>query len=275
MKTKLSLLSLLFIILTLSCVKKGADDLKPMVIAHRGGSKLAPENTLSAFKNALKLGVDMVDIDVHLSKDGELIVMHDFSIEKTTDGVGEIKNLTLEELKKADAGSWFDSRFTNERIPTLGETLALINSDKILFIEVKGGNSVYPGIEEKVVDEIKKYKALKWVIVKSFDLNSILRIKKLYPELSTFYLSGNNFEKDYISIQNNSSEAKEIKRNFDGIAMHFSKLDAEKVETIKNYGLKVFTYTVNEKNDLQKVISLKVDGIVTDAPDILIELLQN
>lgn len=274
MKTNLSLL-LFILILTMSCVKKDNDGYKPMVIAHQGGSKLAPENTLSAFQNALKLGVDMVDIDVHLSKDGELIVMHDFSIEKTTNGTGEIKYLTLEELKKVDAGSWFDSRFTNERIPTLEETLALINSEKILFIEVKGGNSVYPGIEQKVVDEIKKYNALKWVIVKSFDLNSILRIKKLYPELSTFYLSGKTFEKDYISIKKNLTEGKNIQRNFDGIAIHFSKLDAEKVETIKKYGLKVFTYTVNEKSDLRKVIAMKVDGIVTDAPDIMIELLQN
>ena len=125
---------------------------KLMIIAHRGGSKLAPENTIAAFKNAIAIGVDMIEIDVILSKDKEVVVIHDDKIDRTTNGSGIVKEMTLSEIQKYSAGSWFDEKYNDEKIPTLNQVMNLINGRVKLLIEIKGGDEEYPGLENKVVE---------------------------------------------------------------------------------------------------------------------------
>jgi glycerophosphoryl diester phosphodiesterase len=254
-------------------MKKVENDKSPIVIAHRGGAKLAPENTLAAFENAIALGVDMIEIDVHLSKDKEIIVIHDYTLDRTTNGTGDIKDLTLDEIKQFDAGSWFSENYVNEKVPTLNETLEEINGRCKLLIEIKDGDERYPGLEKKIVQTIKAQNASQWVVIQSFNKKSILRIKEMYPELITYYLMGMNFNEFYSKISNQISEGKSIERKFDGVAPHHPSLDKNKVAFLHNAGYGVFTFTVNDKSDMKKVVEIGVDGIITDSPDILENIL--
>lgn len=238
------------------------------IIAHRGGAKLAPENTLAAIRQAIALGVDMIEIDVILSKDGEIIVIHDDKIDRTTNGEGVVKEMTLEEIRQYDAGSWFDDRFAGEKVPTLEETFEAIDGRTVLLIEIKDGDEEYPGLEKKVVDAIHKYEANDWVIVQSFNENSVLRTKAMDPTLITYYLMGRNFLEFYEEMP-----AEPISLPYNGIAVHHSGIDAEKTKKIHEAGYKLLVWTVNEDEDIQNMISAGVDGIITDRPDRLGELL--
>jgi len=281
--TTIKFLWLISLIFMISCTDKqkeakemnnSENDYQAKIIAHRGGAKLAPENTLAAFKNAINIGVDMIEIDVHLSKDSNIIVIHDNTLDRTTDGTGKIKNLSLAEIKSYDAGFWFSKDYENEKVPTLSEVLETINGKVILLIEIKDGDERYPGLEKKIVEAVKKYDAVKWVIVQSFNKSSIIRIKKIYPELVTFYLSGKTFEVLFSEIEEKMKLNEKVKKQFDGIAAHHSVLDSEKVAILHKAGFNVFTYTVNEPKDMKKNIEIGVDGIITDSPDKLKALLQ-
>ena len=281
--TAINFLCLSSLIFMLSCngkqqedekMDKSENNLQPKIIAHRGGAKLAPENTLAAFKNAISIGVDMIEIDVHLSKDSNIIVIHDATLNRTTDGTGEIKNLSLAEIKNYDAGSWFSKDFDNEKVPTLSEVLETINGKVVLLIEIKDGDERYPGLEKKIVEAVKNHDAVKWVIIQSFNKNSIIRIKKIYPELVTFYLSGKTFDQFYSEILEKMKSNEKIEKQFDGIAASHSLLDANKVVILHKADFKVFTYTVNKPQEMKNNIDIGVDGIITDSPDKLKAILQ-
>src|SRR5262245_43372391 len=126
-------------------------DRKPYVVAHRGGRKWAPENTMAAFKKAIDAGVYGIELDIHRSKSGELMVIHDETVNRTTNGTGLIKDMTFAELQKLDAGSWFAPSFKDERVPLLSEVLALINGKCVLNVEIKNIPVAYPGIEDDLL----------------------------------------------------------------------------------------------------------------------------
>jgi glycerophosphoryl diester phosphodiesterase len=244
------------------------------IIAHRGGANLAPENTLAAFREAIGLGVDMIEIDVHLSKDGHIMVIHDFTLDRTTTGKGKVVDMTLDEIRKYDAGVKFSEKFRGEKVPTLDETMELLNGKTGLLIEIKKDkDDQYPGIEEKVVETIHKYKAKSWVIVQSFNKYAILQTNKIDPSLTTFYLASRDFDGIYNKIAQQLSAGETINKEYDGIAPHFSRLNAEKVKTFQKAGLKLFTWTVDKPADMKRVIGWQVNGIITNSPDKLIELL--
>ena len=269
--------------LVTSCSKNGGNDMqtsnqksdvgKIELIAHRGGAKLAPENTLAAFKNAIKIGVDMIEIDVHLTKDGKVIVIHDEKIDRTTDGKGTIKDMTLAEIRKYDAGSWFDKKFKGEKVPTLDEVMETLKGKAKLLIEIKDGDELYPGLEKKVVETIHKYNANSWVIVQSFNENSVLRVRKMDSSIPTFYLLGRNFDDFYSNVAKAVNSGNTVIKKYDGVAPHYSMLDSEKVKTFHKAGFKVFTWTVDKPEDMKKIIDTGVDGIITNVPDQLKEIL--
>lgn len=155
---------------------------RPWVIAHRGGAALAPENTLAAFKAAMDAGADAVELDVHLSRDGRLIVMHDETVDRTTDGSGAIADLTGAELKRLDAGSWFGAGYAGERVPYLEEVLALAAHP---VIELKYGSERYPGIEETVVHALRTTGRMRDAIVISGNPSPLAALKRFAPELPT------------------------------------------------------------------------------------------
>ncbi len=268
---KLLILSSLILIVNCSEVEKDNNQLK--IIAHRGGSNLAPENTLAAFKKAINLDVDMIEIDVHLSKDSNIIVIHDKTIDRTTDGTGEIKNMTLDEIKKYDAGSWFNESFQDERVPTLDETFNAIKGQTILLIEIKDGDERYPGLEKRVVESIHKHNANTWTVVQSFNKNSILRVKKMDPLIITYYLVSSEFDGLYSDITEKINANRKIVKQFDGIAAHYSHLDSANVEIMHKAGFEVFTWTVDKPEDMIKIIDINIDGIITNSPGKLKEIL--
>lgn len=139
------------------------------VIAHRGASGYAPENTMAAFNRALEMNVHGIELDVQMSRDNEIVVIHDYKVDRTTNGVGKVRQHTLEELKGLDSGTWFDTAFAQEKIVTLEEVFQEIPSDMLINVEIKNQSKVKDNIAEKLVELIDKYDRHKTVIISSFD----------------------------------------------------------------------------------------------------------
>ncbi|MFN4179863.1 MAG: glycerophosphodiester phosphodiesterase, partial [Armatimonadota bacterium] len=158
---------------------------RPMVIAHRGFSGRYPENTLRSFREALNLSVDAIELDVRRTKDGILIVIHDETVDRTTDGKGHVRDLTWSEIQKLDAGSWKGSEFAGERIPKLEEALELVSGQKVVFLEIKE-----PETTEQIVETLRQLDAFSWVKIGSFHPQAIATAKKLEPEISSSLIGG-------------------------------------------------------------------------------------
>lgn len=162
---------------------------KTQIIAHRGYRKIAPENTLPAFEQAIKYNADSLEMDLHISKDGQLIVIHDEKVDRTTDGEGLIKDMTVEQIKKLDAGSWFNPQFKGISIPTFEEFLDFVieqNFTGELLIELKTNKIDYLGIEELVLQTLKKYQSKQTYshyILQSFNGQTLKKLKELDPSL--------------------------------------------------------------------------------------------
>lgn len=161
------------------------------IVAHRGSRINRPENTLTAFAEAIRVGADGIELDVHLSKDGEVVVIHDETVDRTTNGSGRVRHLTIAELKELDAGSWFDVAFTGEKIPTLLEVLELLERTGFrgsLNIEFKTGFQPYPNMEKKVHVLLDKKDWPFDIMYSSFSLRALLRMHRLDPTAEVAYL---------------------------------------------------------------------------------------
>ena len=240
---------------------------RTLVVAHRGGAALAPENTLAAFANAIKLGVDMVECDVHLSKDGELVVMHDPDVSRTTDGKGQIGDLTLAEIKKLNDAAKFPGGYAAQSVPTLAELLDLVKGKVGIQIEIKlaAGNQRYPGIERKVVDAINARGMADQVIVISFDFPTIKDVKALDSHIKTGALVQGN----WTATRPSDQIAKEIIQTTgaDYFMPTSGLVNAEMVNAVHAGGLKMGVWTVDAPQDMQRYASWGVDAITTNRPD--------
>lgn len=232
------------------------------VIAHRGASGYAPENTLAAFQKALDTNCDGIEFDVQMTKDGEIIVCHDYSVERTTNGKGYIKNLTLAEIKELDAGSWFDERFKGEKIPTLEEVFKIIPSGILMNIEIKNLALERRNIEQKVVDLILKYNRIDDVIISSFDHLSLKTVREINKDIRVGVLT-------YSYILDTVSYIK--KHEFDAYSIHPSEefLNQSLVKDAHDNGYKIFSYTVNDGEIAELFENMGVDAIFSNYPDIL------
>lgn len=231
----------------------------PKIIAHRGASGYAPENTMSSFRKALSMNADGIELDVHLTKDGHLVVCHDERVDRTTDGKGFIKELTLSEIRQLDAGSWFNEQFKGERIPVLEEVFDLIKcKDILLNIELKSGPIFYDGIENQVIDMIRKYKMEERTIVSSFNHYSLIEIKKINRKIKTgiLYMAG---------VVDPWIYAKRIEAN----AIHplFYNINQRFIKGCRENGLTVTPFTVNEEEYMIAMIISGVSGFITNYPD--------
>jgi glycerophosphoryl diester phosphodiesterase len=157
----------------------------PYVIGHRGASGYAPENTMVSFERALALRADAIELDVHPTSDGELIVMHDPMLDRTTNGHGLISAHTLAQIRELDAGSWFDPAFKGERVPTLHEVLEWAHGRTKVVIEIKQGPIFYPTIAELLIAALERDGMRGEVLVISFDHYSVRRVKELAPDIAT------------------------------------------------------------------------------------------
>ncbi len=227
------------------------------IVAHRGASGTFPENTLSSFREAIRLGVESIEFDVHLSKDGELVVIHDNSVDRTTDGSGKIENLTLKEIKTLDAGVKFHSRFSGERVPILSETLDIMPSNIKLNIHVKAYPTTRDILIEKVINEMVRRDILDNAFFTS-DADTIKLVKKMNPNITVCNLSGQDgvgyvdFSMalgSYILQPNRNVVTKEL----------VNKAHANEMQ--------VNVFYADTEKDMLALIEMGVDGILTNFPE--------
>ncbi len=248
---------------------------KTLNIAHRGASGSAPENTLASFNKAIEMGADVVELDVHLSSDGELIIIHDYTLDRTTDIKGEIKNHTLKEIKKADAGSWFKPDFKNERVPILDEVLFTVNGRAKVLIELKDGNDVYPGIEKKTLECIKRNGAESWCELQSFKDTVIKNLQALKTTMPVYKLVVGNVPALplYHDGEMHGGSAFQFK-NVAGINPNYRFARKRILKKLHQRGQQMYVWTVNDEKLMKKLLRWGVDGIITNYPEKL-KALQN
>ena len=237
------------------------------VFAHRGASGYAPENTIVAIKKAIEMKADGIEIDIQLTKDGKIVVMHDWKVDRTTTGRGYVYELDYDYIKTLDAGQWFTKDFIGETVPTLEEVLDILPKDMMLNIEIKDTARHHTNIEEKMLEVLKKYPdKFENIIVSSFHHDKIKKRQKLEPKLKLALLTDSEFieiEK-YLSSNGLSSYSYHPEINL---------ISKEDVEKLHDSGVKIFVWTVNKEEDLNYLVKLGVDGVITNYPDIMKELL--
>lgn len=227
------------------------------IIAHRGSSKAAPENTKAAFTQAMKDQSDGIELDVHLSADNQVIVIHDPTIDRTSNGKGFIKDLSLDELKKLDFGSYFSDEFKGEKVLTLTETLEIIKDIDLINIEIKKGYNINQGIEEEILKSIEKANLKNEIIISSFNHDALKILKNTKNDIKIAPLL-------YARLYNPWEYAISLEAEY--LHLYYKLVNKEIVENCHRYDIKVNVFTVDEKYDLSKMIEYNVDGIITNYP---------
>lgn len=234
---------------------------KPLIIGHRGASAYAPENTMASFKKAHELAADMIELDIHRSMDGELFVIHDDDTKRTTGTPGLIKLMSSSEIKTLDAGSWFGEEFAGEKIPTLEEVMEWAKGKIQINIEIKS-----EGCEEKTVALLKKYDMVSDVIVSSFHHEYLKKTNELNPDVVTAAL---------VRDIEGAGDLKKVIEDCapEAVNPRYLLLNKKAVSMAHKAGLKVYPYTVNDPISMKRMLSAGADGVITNNPDILRELI--
>jgi glycerophosphoryl diester phosphodiesterase len=238
----------------------------PYFFAHRGACAYAPENTLESFQLALKQGAKLIEFDVKLSADKNVVVIHDQTVDRTTDGKGKVNQLTVSEIKKLDAGFWFDDKFTGVKVPTLDEVFEILGKQLFMNVELTNYASPFDGLVDKVALLVKNHGMEKRIIISSFFPTNLIRAKRLLPEVprGQLVLPG---------------KAGWWQRLWGGLidvqANHPYTLDVtdDSVAKAHHHGRLVHVWTVNNPKDMLRLCALGVDGFFTDDPLIAGEVL--
>lgn len=240
-----------------------------LTIAHRGASGYAPENTFASFDKAIRMKAGYIEFDIQRSRDGKLVVIHDPSVDRTTNGRGPVSGKSLKELQELDAGSWFSEEFSNEKIPSFEELLNRYAGKVNLLIELKNP-AVYPGIEEETADMLKKYHLDRQpkdaVILQSFDKRSIKTFHKIMPSVSTGVLV------KFRPLGIPGWQLKEIARYADFVNPNKGLMNEQLVKQIHRLGMKTIPYTANDRETVSYLQSIGVDGMISNYPDYILEL---
>jgi len=229
----------------------------PKIIAHRGASAHAPENTIAAFQLALEQGADGIELDVMLSKDGHLVVIHDNTVDRTTDGKGAVRDMTLEELKSLDAGG-------GQRIPTLEEVLELFGGRFIINIELSNYVSIFNKLPIEAAKMVKNHQLGKSVIMSSFNPFNLPRFHAILPEVDLGLLTDPNKAKKWVWRL----------FNYDALHPHFSDVDQVLVAALHRRNRKVNVWTVDDPQEIRRLAALEVDSIITNDPVAAREVLE-
>lgn len=237
-----------------------------MSVGHRGAAGYAPENTMASFKKAIELGATHLELDIHQSKDGHLIVMHDGSVDRTTDGSGEIKDLTLSQIKALDAGSWFSEKYKRESVPTLDEVFELLlkNSEIKAIVELKNGSDLYSGIEAKLVQLVKKFGLNERVIYKSFRTSILEALRSLDPSVPELYVFLAHFRFLGVTFNPYPNFDKPMAAKVEILQPHVKFVSDSFVRRAHWFGYKVVVWGVESQRQMRSMLKLGVDGIETD-----------
>ncbi|MFD0693807.1 glycerophosphodiester phosphodiesterase [Paenibacillus sp. GCM10027628] len=238
---------------------------KPIIIGHRGAAGEAPENTLASFALALEQGAQGIELDVHITKDGEIVVCHDYTLDRTTSGSGLICEQTWEEIRRLDAGAWFAEAFRGERVPLLREVFDLVPAGILINVEVK---HAYEGrMEQALLAFLRESGRLDDVVISSFDHKCIRRMKQAEPAAKVGLLYAAN-------LVDHAAYAQQTGVDVFSLHPHFHSIDKGDVDGAAAGGLAVYPYTVNQEEDYRQMIAFGVTGIITDFPGRLRELLK-
>lgn len=242
----------------------------PVRIAHRGasGSALAPENTLAAFEKAIQLGVDAIELDARATRDGEVVVLHDATLDRTTDREGPVHELSLEQVRQADAGSWFSPAFTGERVPTLAEVFDLARHRVLVLVEIKADF-----LAERVLKIAEDLVVSDQVMIQSFSPETVRRVKAIDSSVPTALLVGK------LPTSPSRMRARRLVREVlavgaNTLAIWHAALTPPFFEEMRKRGLAVWTWTVDEEVVLRDVIQMGVQGVITNHPERLNRVLE-
>ena len=254
----------LMLIVILCCIQVFCFSQNPIIIAHRGASAYAPENTLVSFDKAIEMGAMVIETDVHQTKDSVVVIMHDLSVDRTTNGKGLIKDISSVDFKKLVVSS--SGVVINP--PTLEEAIQLINGRCKLLIELKKGNSYYSNIEKHIVDLIDKYKAHSWIsTIHSFEKEPLMNFAKRDSSINLQKLIV--FNLPLVSFNFDKHFNKDDFKNWEGVNVYYKFCSRRVIKKIHRLGKTVYVWTVNNPQKARKLAKRGVDGIITNKPDIL------
>jgi len=237
---------------------------RPLNIGHRGASAVAPQNTLAAFRKAIELGADGVELDVHLSADGHVVVIHDFMVDKTTNGTGRVADKTLAELQALDAGLKFAPQFAGERIPTLAQVFEVLEGKLLVNVELKSlGGRGSSALAAAVLEVVRQHGMDRRVLFSSFDPFALRAIKRLAPDIPAGLLCAPDLP-IYLRRAWLAPLFPHEARH-----PHFSMVTDATMRWYKSHDLRVNVWTVDDPAEMKRLIALGVDGIITNKPDVL------
>lgn len=259
MKTEKYFVLAAFLIAALLAGCSRVEKERPLIFAHRGASSLAPENTLSAVKKAVELGVDGIEIDVRLTKDGEAVLLHDASLKRTAGDPGSVWDYTLGELGGFDAGSWFGEGFEGEKIPTLTEVIRAVSGRIVLNIEIKVSRED-PELAQKVVGIIRREKIRKKCLVTSFDRKTVEAVKTIDSRIKTGYIFSRDYPEDV------------FEGSWDILSCDWRAVDEKFIARAREKKKEVHVWTVDDPEEMKRQIVFGVDAIITNRPQDLLPL---
>jgi glycerophosphoryl diester phosphodiesterase len=242
----------------------------PLVIAHRGDSDHRPENTLASFASALEVGATLVELDVQLTADGAVVVIHDPTLDRTTSGRGDVRKMTLAAVKSVSAGypDRFGEAWAGERVPTLAEVLSLVRERARVMIEVKADSvtdDAEAGIEARTLEVVRRLDMADRVAIISFDHRALVRLRTLAPEVARGHLFGRTTPDQVLSAAGDAGC---------GIVMpHKSQVSADLARRVREAGLKLATWVVDEPDELRRLAPLGLYGVGSNCPGVLIQAL--
>ena len=235
---------------------------QPLIIAHRGYRAKYPENTLCAFKAALEAGAAMIELDVSLSYDRKLVVIHDATLQRTTNGYGPVNGFTVKELKQLDAGSWFSSDFAGEKIPELIEVMELVNGRALIDIEIKSGayepHHPHDAIERQVMELVRQKNARDYILISSFNIFILEQLAAIKDSPPLAWISKSRADRNSV----------EMCKRINAFSWHPEHLilTRKQVEMMHTAGIRVFPFNMESEADFNRILSMGVDGAIMNDP---------
>ena len=238
----------------------------PIIICHRGAKSYAPENTLAAFKAALELGADGFELDTQLTSDGHVVVFHDPTVDRITNGHGQLSKLPLAELRELDAGSSFSNEFRGEKIPTLDEVFETVGKRAIINVELKNFSTPFDNLAEKVCEVVRCHEMQKNIIFSSFLPWNLKKAARILPEVPRGLITikgrwgvwGRSFGFNF--------------GDYDALHPYLGDVTAQQVQRVHKLKRKINVWVVNKEDDLQRLFNWGVDGILTDDPQLALRI---
>ena len=233
------------------------------IVSHRGASGYAPENTMASFQKSVDMKTDYIELDVQETKDGKLVVMHDVTLDRTTNGSGYVKDHTLEEIRRLDAGSSFSKKYASEKVPTFEEVLDRFRGKTGILVELKA-TYYYPNIEQKIakalIDRQMDHPNNDKIIIQSFEPDAVKKMNELLPKVPDALLTGN--QEDLTNEQlTKISDYAEYVNPYQGL------INPPAVKKIHDHDMGVMGWTVRQKEEVQPLLDANVDAIITNYPD--------